>query len=391
MRYISRFLERDLLKAARHFPSLILTGPRRAGKTTLLRHLFPKAAYVLLEDPDIVSRVRSDPNGFLDELSPPVILDEMQNVPELFNYIRSRIDLKGKSKGAWLLTGSQEAPLMKHVTESMAGRAAVFQLLPLSVRESPKVSLVRGGFPEVIQRPAVAEVWLRSYVQTYLERDVRAVSSIRDLGTFRRFLALLASRCGQMLNKTEFAAPLGVSVPTITQWLSILEITGQIILVPPFYENFGKRLVKSPKVYFVDSGVLCHLLGVTSEKSLRESVFHGPVFEGFVAAEIVKQQVHSGQAKALYSFRDQQGLEVDFVVPVDTGKLALIEAKASRTPTPDMAGPIKRLAHGMSKYTTQGYIVCQSSGTKTKLAALTAGVKAIGIDCLHEVLGKTNQ
>jgi len=192
-----------------------------------------------------------------------------------------------------------------------------------------------------------------------------------------------------MLNKTEFAAPLGVSVPTITQWLSILEITGQIILVPPFYENFGKRIVKSPKVYFVDSGVLCHLLGVTSEKSLRESVFHGPVFEGFVAAEIVKQQVHSGHAKALYCFRDQQGLEVDFVVPVGTGKFALIEAKASRTPTPDMAGPITRLARGMSKYTTHGYVVHQPSGTKTELGALKPGVKAIGIGSLHEVLGRS--
>ena len=180
-------------------------------------------------------------------------------------------------------------------------------------------------------------MWFRSYIQTYLERDVRAVSSIRNLATFRRFLSLLASRCGQTLNKTDLAAPLGVSVPTITEWLSILEITGQIILVPPFFENFGKRLVKSPKIYFVDSGLACHLLGLDSERALRESPFLGSIFEGFVAAEIVKHQINSGREKALYYFRDQQGLEVDFLVPLGRGTLALLEAKATRTPMPDMA------------------------------------------------------
>src|SRR5436309_156253 len=172
----------------------------------------------------------------------------------------------------------------------MTGRAAVLQLLPFSSSEQSRVSIVRGGFPEVLARPAAAALWFQSYVQTYLERDVRSVSSIRDLSTFRRFLALLASRCGQMLNKTDLAAPLGVSVPTIGEWLSILEVTGQIVLVPPFYENFGKRLVKSPKLYFLDSGLACHLLGIDTTRLLSRSPFLGPIFEGFLAAEIVKQQ-----------------------------------------------------------------------------------------------------
>ncbi|MBN2309012.1 MAG: ATP-binding protein [Candidatus Hydrogenedentes bacterium] len=387
MRYVPRQLETEIRKAARHFPAIILTGPRRAGKTTLLRHLFPNATYVLVEDPDVIARIRSDPNAFLDELGTPAVLDEVQHVPELFSYIRSRIDRHPDRFGRWVLTGSQESPLMQGVTESMAGRAAVFQLLPFSTSETPKVSMTRGGFPEVIGRPAAAETWFRSYVQTYLERDVRAVSAIRDLATFRRFLALLASRCGQVLNKTDLAGPLGVSVPTISQWLSILEITGQIILVPPFFENFGKRLVKSPKLYLADSGLACHLLGVSSDKALRRSVFLGPIFEGFVASEIAKHQIHSGKAKALYYFRDQQGVEVDFLVPLGDARLLLLEAKATRTPVPAMGKPIARLTTSINRYATTGYVVSQAGGTGKGFAALCPGVRSLAVSDLAAVLG----
>jgi uncharacterized protein len=262
MRYIERKLQPSLLKASRAFPALLLTGPRQCGKTTLLRHAFPKASYVLLEDPDTIARVRSDPRAFLDSLRLPVIIDEVQNTPELLAYIRTRIDATPNRKGLWLLTGSQEAPLMQGVSESMAGRVAVLQLLPLSTQETPKVSLLRGGYPSVIAKPASAELWFRSFLQTYLERDVRSVTAIKDLGTFRRFIALLASRSGTLLNRTDLAAPLGVSVPTVTQWLNVLEITGQILVIPPYFENFGKRLIKSPKIYFADTGLLCHLLGI---------------------------------------------------------------------------------------------------------------------------------
>jgi predicted AAA+ superfamily ATPase len=382
MRFIPRLLGDEVQRAARHFPALIVTGPRRAGKTTLLRRLFSDATYRLLEDPDVVARIRADPRAFMEELRPPAILDEIQNAPEILAYVRTRIDAAPRRLGQWILTGSQEAPLMHRVTESLAGRAAVFQLLPLSTQETDKVSLLRGGFPEVLARPAAASVWFRSYAQTYLERDVRSVSAIRDLATFRRFLALLASRCGQILNRTELAASLGVSVPTVSQWLSILEVTAQIILVPPFFESFGKRLVKSPKLYFVDSGLACHLLGLESERELSRSPFLGAIFEGFVASEILKCQIGRGRPRQLYYFRDQQGLEVDFVVPAGHRRLVLTEAKASRTVMPQMAASLDRLAVAVRRHQVTRFLVYRPQGEVAQLPALRPGVEAGGLERL---------
>jgi predicted AAA+ superfamily ATPase len=384
--YARRSLGPTLLKAAAQFPALILTGPRRAGKTTLLRHVFPRATHVLLEDPAIVSRLRSDPSGFLDDLRLPVILDEIQNMPELFNYVRARIDAKPRIRGQWIFTGSQEAPLMKGVTESMAGRAAVFQLLPLSREESPKVSPFLGGYPEAVAHPDAAETWFRSYIQTYLERDVRAVSSIRDLATFRRFLVLVASRCGTILNRTDIAAPLGVSVPTVSEWLSILEITGQILLVPPFFENFGKRLIKSPKLYFVDSGLACHLLGIAGTEALKVSPFQGPIFEGYVASEILKHRLNCGKSRNLHYFRDQQGLEVDFVLDLGNRKLLLLEARATRTPKPDLARSLAALARSVGHYEARSFLVHSAAGEAAKPTALLPGIRSVGVDELGTLL-----
>jgi predicted AAA+ superfamily ATPase len=348
MRYLPRDLEPALLKAARGFPAVVLTGPRRSGKTSLLRHLFPKASYFLLEDPDVVARFRADPQGFLDAVRPPAILDEVQNVPEAFAYVRSRIDREPRRVSRWFLTGSQEAPLMRGISESMAGRAAILQLWPMSVRESAKVTLLRGGYPEVLARPRAARLWFSSFLQTYLERDVRSVTAVRDLATFRRFLALVASRHGQLLNRSELAAPLGVSVPTVNQWLGVLETTGQILLVPPYFENLGKRLVKSPKLFIADPGVACHLLGIESAADLARSPFRGALFEGLVAAEIAKRQMNAGERRQIYHFRDEQGLEVDFVVPGRAGAVRLVECKAGGTITPAMAAPLLRLAKALA-------------------------------------------
>lgn len=386
MPYYERTLGKQILKAARAFPAILLTGPRQCGKTTLLRHIFPAASYVLLEDPDVIARVRSDPRAFLSELKLPAILDEIQNAPQLLGYIRSRIDAAPKRSGQWLLTGSQEAPLMQGVSESMAGRAGVLQLLPLSTFEMPKVGVLAGGYPAVLARPSGKTLWFNSYLQTYLERDVRAVTAVKDLGTFRRFLALIAARVGNILNRTDLAAPLGVSVPTISEWLSTLEITGQILLVQPFFENFGKRLIKSPKVYFTDSGLACHLLGIDSLAALRRSPFHGPLFESFVASEVVKQQINGGNRKEIYYFRDQQGLEVDFVVPQGSNRLTLIEAKATSTPTPSMTEPMRRLRASIEKYRVSALLVHQG-GNSIEHRAIAPGVSTVSLSQLLDELG----
>ena len=271
---------------------------------------------------------------------------------------------------------------MRGVTESMAGRAAVLQLWPMSAGESPRVTPLLGGYPEVLARPRAASLWFSSFVQTYLERDVRSISVIHDLALFRRFLALVASRHGQVLNKSDLAAPLGMSVPGIGRWLDILEMTAQIILLPPYFENAGKRLIKSPRLYVADSGLACHLLGIETEAELRRSPFLGPIFEGFVAAEIVKAQTHAGRRRELYYFRDQQGLEVDFVIPGRAGHLMLVAAKASRTVRPEMSAPLRRLAAALQarpgpERTLEMIVVHQPPRAGSASAALAPGVRAL--------------
>jgi uncharacterized protein len=384
MRFVRRVLEKQVLAATSSFGAVVVTGPRRSGKTSLLRRLFPTARYFLFEDPDVVSRFRNDPRGFLDGMQGPVIFDEIQQVPELFPFIRARIDHEPRRKGQWLLTGSQESSLMRNVSESMAGRAAVLQLLPLSLAETKKVTLLHGGFPEVVDDPAAAHLWFPSYLQTYLERDVRSVTAVQDLAKFRRFMTLLATRHGAMLNRADLAAPLGMSIPGVSSWIDVLEVTGLIVLVQPYFENFGKRLIKTPKVYWVDSGLTCHLLGIHDDAELERSPFLGPLFEGFVAAELLKAQINAGQRRELYYFRDQQGLEVDFIMPRFGGEpgMSLIEAKASRTPTPDMAKPMQALAQAWSglQPLVGRYVVHRAPKRAVASTALAPGVEAISVE-----------
>jgi hypothetical protein len=387
MRYTPRLLGPALTRAARGFGALVVTGPRRAGKTTLLRRLFPTARYALLEDPDVLSRVRADPRGFLDEYKPPVILDEIQNAPELFQYVRTRLDAAPRRTGQWILAGSQEAPLMQGVTESLAGRAGIFQLLPLSMAEHAKVDVLSGGFPEVLARPAQRHVWFSSYLQSYLERDVRAVTAVKYLATYRRFLGLVATRHGQVLNRSELASPLGVSVPTISEWLSILEITGQILLVPPYSETFGKRLIKSPKLFVSDSGLAAHLLGIRTTAELARSPFAGALFEGLLASEIAKAQLNRGDRRELYYLRDRSGLEVDFIAPI-AGTLWLIEAKARATVRSEDARSLVSLLGSTSAPTGRlsGVVVHYAAQSAPATQIVAPGVRALTLHAFADQL-----
>jgi hypothetical protein len=315
----------------------------------MLRNTRRDASYVQLEDPDTLLAAKADPRGFLDSLSLPAIIDEIQQVPELFPYIRSRIDAAPDKKGQWILTGSQDSRLMRGVGESMAGRAGILRLAPFSVLETPAARPFAGGYPEALAAGKNAPLWHSSYVQTYLERDVRSILAVRNLATFHRFLRVLATRHGQMLNKTDIASPLGVSVPTVSEWLDVLETSGVILRVPPYYRNAGKRLVKTPKVYFADSGLLCHLLGIRSERELAASPFAGAVFEGFAVSEAFKAQWAEGREGEVYYFRDEQGLEVDIVLAPREGRVVLAECKASATVTPGMGAPMRRLAAALRR------------------------------------------
>jgi predicted AAA+ superfamily ATPase len=275
---------------------------------------------------------------------------------------------------------------MRGVSESMAGRAAILQLLPFSVTEHARVGMLAGGFPEALAGPKTRTIWFSSYVQTYLERDVRSVTAVRDLSTFRRFLALVASRHGQMLNRSDLAAPLAVSVPTISEWLNVLEMTGQIILVPPYFENFGKRLVKSPKIYIGDSGLACHLLGIRTPDELQRSPFLGPIFEGFVASEIIKRQVNAGDRKEVYYFRDRKGLEVDFLVPARDGGLWTIECRASKTVFPSDARALLALRQSIRSKSVRSVVVHRASPSAPHSRVIAPDALAVDVRGLLSLL-----
>ena len=351
---IHRTLETILRRAARQYPVVTLTGPRQSGKTTLVQAAFSNYEYVSLEDPDQQDFAISDPRGFLAQFRGRVILDEAQRAPKLFSYIQTIVD-RETSVGKYVLTGSQNFLLMRTISQSLAGRAAVLHLLPLSLSELqgrpplsinsfgkrvprvaglPKPDLMQvlfGGFyPRIHDRKLPPQRWLADYYQTYVERDVRELLNVGDLEAFGRFVRLCAGRNGQLLNLSSLGNDCGISHATAQRWVSVLEASFLAILLRPHHRNFSKRLIKSPKLYFLDTGLLCYLLRIRSPEELWVHASRGSIFESLVISELLKNYLHRGKEPDLYFWRDSTGHEID--VLIEQGEqLIPVEIKSSQT------------------------------------------------------------
>lgn len=329
--YINRVLESHILEAAQSFPVIVLTGPRQTGKSTLLQHLFADYNYLTFDDIMLRAGAKNDPQIFIDDLELPVIVDEIQYVPELLPYIKMAVDKKRELNAQFILTGSQVFPLMKGLSESLAGRAAIFELPGLSLREYPQADtdrlhlntrILSGGFPEVLIHGASRNIFFPSYIQTYLERDIRTIQNIADLTVFQNFLRLLAVRTGNILNITSIANDLGIGTTTCKRWLSLLESTRIIYLLQPWFRNIGKRLIKSPKLYFTDTGLASYLLRITDANQLQKSEYSGALFENYIISELLKMKQNQFADFDLMYFRDTNGVEFDFLIEDSNGLIA---------------------------------------------------------------------
>ncbi len=379
--YHSRSIESSLKEAVEEFPSVVLTGPRQSGKTTLLKHLFASThGYVSMELPDVQLAAKEDPRGFLKSYPPPVVFDEIQYIPELLPYIKESIDANRSSYGRYILTGSHNLMLVEQVTESLAGRAAMLKLLPFSMREAARepltllpwerkslehppagqdiwADIVRGYFPELIAASKKnMSLWHAGYVQTYLERDVRLLRQVGSLTQFQSFLRALAARTAQLLNLSEIAKELGLAVNTIKAWVSVLEATHQILLLKPYHANLGKRLVKSPKIFFTDVGTVCHLTGITAKKQAAYGPLKGALMETAVVAEVYKRLLHRNIDPQISFLRTASGLEIDLLVQTAKGVVP-IEIKSTSTPRPAMAKPIHKFQEISKENLLPGYVV----------------------------------
>lgn len=335
---IQREIQQQLLKLAAMYPVVTITGPRQSGKTTLAKMTFPQHRYVSLENFDIRQMAEADPRGFLKSYAPPVIFDEIQRVPKLLSFIQTAVD-EDKSYGQYILTGSHQPALGAGVSQSLAGRTGILQLLPLSISEmtASGITLERnqylysGFMPRLYDTTLDPKNLYRDYFSTYVEKDVRQMLNIKDLSQFETFVKLLAGRVGQLVNMASLAGDVGVSSQTLTQWLSVLEASFIVFQLPGYYENFGKRLIKSKKLYFTEVGLATWLLGINSPEQVARDPLFGGLFENMVVIEALKQRFNAGETAELYFIRDSQGLEADLLFRKNNQTLIPVEIKGGMT------------------------------------------------------------
>jgi len=396
--WINRDISEQVLTAAGRFPVVVVTGARQVGKTELLRRLFPSHTYVSLDLPSIAAQAEEEPSTFLSRFPPPLLIDEVQYAPLLLRHLKVVVD-QAKLPQRFILTGSQRFPLMKGISESLAGRAAIIELETLSYRETRfhmsdpsnarlwSERLVRGGFPALFRDPDMPlDLFYSSYLATYLERDLRQLLQVSSLRHFERFVRACAARNAQTLDNARLASDVGVSASTIAEWLHVLTASNQVYLLEPWFANITKRLVKKPKLYFADTGLLCYLLGLT-EETLPASPLVGPVWECAVYAELRKQLARKATRASLWFYRDKQQLEVDFVL-MSGGTAHLLECKWTELPQPNDKKGLRRLSQLLSaesiKEVTRslGYVVCRTSTP----FPLDSSTQAIGLGELGDLL-----
>ena len=346
---IKRDIAVKILNDLNYYPVLAIVGPRQSGKTTLAKNIFKDKPYINLEDLENRSFAQDDPKGFLAQFPNAVVIDEVQRVPELLSYIQVIVDEK-KQNGMYILTGSQNFLLMESVSQSLAGRVSIFNLLPLSVSELKNAQLSKntiadtlftGFYPKLFSEPGIdISGYYSNYIQTYVERDLRLISNIINLSLFRKFLILCAARTGQLLNVSSLANDAGVSHKTAKAWLSLLELSMIIYLLKPYHQNFGKRVVKMPKIYFFDTGLLCNLLNITDASQVKSHYLKGGIFESFIITEILKYRYNNAQNPNIYFWRDKLGNEVDLILE-QADKTIAVEIKSGATITKDYFKSLK--------------------------------------------------
>ena len=338
-----RIIKKSMDIYLKKYPVLVLTGPRQSGKTTFLKNQFPDYTYVNLENLDFRRYAMNDPNAFLTEFQGKVILDEVQRVPELFSYIQTKVD-QDRIMGQYILSGSQNFHLMRSITQSLAGRVALFKLLPFDQEEMHvagwlnadySVNLQRGFYPALYDRDIPSKVFYSNYLQTYVERDLSELIHVKDLKQFRNFIGLCAARAGQLLNLNSLANECGISQPTAKSWISVLETSYIVYQLQPLHSNFNKRITKSAKLYFYDTGLLCFLLKINDSASVKTSNYKGSLFENFIINEYLKQNYHNNLMHDFWFCRDAVGHEVDLIWQ-DSDKLNVVEIKASETIMPNL-------------------------------------------------------